>query len=512
MMKACQGPPVVYENKAHEMSIAKNLKGNMAQYLARACASFKNAWLISTFRGRNADIVTKKSMAKDTPSAKVADHADQLVQSAKKGEESFDCNHISIQIKFGTDQSKEVQKPLGTSSFLHTTINLLGIMLGLGMLSTPYALEEGGWMSLGILLTLALICCYTAFALARCLDCDPKVLNYQDIGNQAFGMKGRIIVSTFLYVEIIFIAIGYTISLGDNLAAIFINTELSFSSWLHLTTPRFLTIIAVLIVLPTLWVRDLSSISFLSWGGVTTSLLLMFTVTWAGLFGGLGFSQTVPLINLQRIPVSTGLYAFCYAGHVVFPTIYRSMKDPSKFGKVILLSFVIVTAIYSGFACLGGTMFGSSVRSQITLNMPRHLLVTKFALWATVITPMSKYALQLSPVARELENLVASAWKPRGRRLTRICIVSVLLFSILAMALALPYFGYVLALTGSFLSITMSIILPCIFYIKITRKSISLPMVLINVAFILVGLVLGISGTIASAKNLIDSIHRHARN
>ncbi|GLJ05447.1 hypothetical protein SUGI_0018360 [Cryptomeria japonica] len=491
-------------NKVHEMSIAKN---DVGRRLARLCDS----WPFSICRVSANETSNGNNGRDERNCSKVSD----ISQSEKlDGIESFShSNHISIQMKLADEDSKEIlQMPLGTSSVFRTTVNLLGIMLGLGLLSTPYALEEGGWMSLGVLFALALICSYTAFALAGCLDCDPKVLNYQDIGNQAFGMKGRLVVSTFLYVEIIFIAIGYTISLGDNVAAIFVDTQLNVSSWLHLTTPRFLTIIAVLFVLPTLWVRDLRSISFLSFGGVITSLLLMLALTWAGIFDAVGFRQEVPFINMQRMPVSTGLYAFCYAGHVVFPTIYRSMKDPSKFGRVILISFVIVTAVYSGFACLGATMFGSLVRSQITLNMPKHLLITKLALWATVITPMSKYALQLSPVARELENIVASAWKPRGRMVARACIVSFLLLSILAMALALPYFGYVLSLTGSFLSITMSIILPCVFYIKIKRKSISVWMILLNSFLILIGLVLGISGTIASAKNLIESIHGHARN
>ncbi|KAH9326979.1 hypothetical protein KI387_007157 [Taxus chinensis] len=498
-------------NKVHEMSRAKNMKKGMGLHLARICVS----WPFSIFRAsanEDSDMVPNVGRSDEQyHSSKVSD----ISLSAKlDGVESFDnSNHISVRIKVAEGDSKEVvQMALGTSSFFRTTINLLGIMLGLGLLSTPYALEEGGWMSLVILFALAIICSYTAFALAGCLECDPKVLNYQDIGNQAFGIKGRVIVSTFLYVEIIFIAIGYTISLGDNIAAIFVDTQLNISSWLHLTTPRFLTIIAVLVILPTLWLRDLSVISFLSFGGVVTSLLLMLALTWTGIFGEVGFRQEVPLINMERISVSTGLYAFCYAGHVVFPTIYRSMKDPSKFGRVILISFVIVTAVYSGFACMGATMFGSLVESQITLNMPKHLLVTKLALWATVITPMSKYALQLSPVARELENIVASAWKPKGRMVTRVFIVSFLLLSILAMALALPYFGYVLSLTGSFLSITMSIILPCVFYIKIKRKTISVRMVLLNIFFILIGLVLSISGTIASAKNLIESIHGHERN
>ncbi|KAH9303326.1 hypothetical protein KI387_014909, partial [Taxus chinensis] len=290
-----------------------------------------------------------------------------------------------------------MQRPI--APFLHSTINVVGIMIGLGQLSTPYALENGGWMSAFLLVGFGIICGYTANIMGSCLKRNAGLCNYRDLGERAFGKKGLIIASTFLYIEIFFTLVSYTISLGDNLGTIFSTTKLS---WVHLPASRFLTIIAVLIALPSLWLRDLSSISFLSSGGIVTSLLLFFTVGWAAAFGGVGTRRSIPALQMKNVPGISGLYIFSYSGHVVLPNIYRAMKDPSQFSKVVAVSFPLLIVVYTGLAFMGASMFGSEIKSQITLNMPRQLIVTKIALWATVITPMTKYALELAPVAMQL--------------------------------------------------------------------------------------------------------------
>lgn len=65
------------------------------------------------------------------------------------------------------------------------------------------------------------------------------------------------------------------------------------------------------------------------------------------------------------------------------------MKDPSKFTEVSIVTFTFVTALYTALGFMGAKLFGSGVNSQITLSMPRHLVFTKIALWATVLTPMT---------------------------------------------------------------------------------------------------------------------------
>ncbi|GLJ23582.1 hypothetical protein SUGI_0446670 [Cryptomeria japonica] len=397
------------------------------------------------------------------------------------------------------------------SSFLQSTVNLVGIMIGLGQLSTPYALEKGGWMSGFLLVGFGIICAYTATIMGRCLKQNTELKNYQDLGQRALGSKGRIITSTFLYVEIFLALVSYTISLGDNLGIIFSNRTHLGLSWVHLPPSRFLTIIAVVMALPSLWLRDLSSLSFLSSGGIVTSLLLFFTVSWAAAFGGVGTKRSIPSLQMIHIPGISGLYIFSYAGHVVFPNIYRSMKNPSQFSKVIAVSFPLITVIYTGLAFMGATMFGSDIKSQITLNMPRHLIVTKIALWATVITPMTKYALELAPVAMQLESVLPHYLGSKSRMAIRATIGSLLLIIILIIALTLPYFSYVLALTGSLLSTCISIVFPCLFYIKICRSSITIPGMALNIVLITLGIFFGVVGTISSVQSLFESVRESHR-
>lgn len=72
---------------------------------------------------------------------------------------------------------------------------------GIGLLSIPYALSQGGWSSLAIFLTIAIICNYTDILLQRCMDASPLVtITYPDIGALAFGKRGRLAVATFMYI------------------------------------------------------------------------------------------------------------------------------------------------------------------------------------------------------------------------------------------------------------------------------------------------------------------------
>lgn len=430
------------------------------------------------------------------------------------------CDAGTTPVGFKTNQEAKSDDASGhghfskaNSSFMHSTINVVGIMIGLGQLSTPYALERGGWMSGFLLVGLGVLCAYTANAMGKCLRSSSGVNNYQDLGERAFGRAGRIIVSTFLYLEIFLALVSYTISLGDNLNTIFSHANhLSFGfSWMHLSAQRFLTVIAVVMALPSLWLRDLSSISFLSSGGIVMSLLLVFTVAWTAAFGGVGVSHRLPALNMTNIPEISGLYVFSYGGHVVFPNIYKAMKDPSQFSKVVAVSFSMITVVYTGLAFMGATMFGSDIKSQITLNMPRYLVVTKIALWATVITPMTKYALELSPVAMQMESVLPKSMGSKSRMVVRATISSILLIIILAMALTLPYFSYILALTGSLLSTCISIVFPCAFYIKICRSNVTRPGLALNIAFIALGIFLGVVGTISSVRSLVKSVSESHR-
>ncbi|XP_057419111.1 amino acid transporter AVT1H-like [Lotus japonicus] len=415
------------------------------------------------------------------------DHINNIEESAVARDTNVDAEHDAK----------------ANSSLAHSVMNMVGMLIGLGQLSTPYAVEQGGWASAILLIALGVMCTYTCHLLGKCLKKNPKLRSYVDIGNHAFGAKGRFLAAILIYMDIFMSLVSYTISLHDNLTTVLHLKQLHLAK---LSAPQILTVGAVLVALPSLWLRDLSSISFLSSVGVLMSVVIFVSVAATAVFGGVRVNHEIPFLRLHNIPSISGIYIFSYGGHIVFPNLYKAMKDPSKFTKVSILSFTTVTALYTIMGYMGAKMFGPEVNSQVTLSMPSKQIVTKIALWATVLTPMTKYALEFAPVAIQLEHKLPSSMSGRTKMILRGIIGSSLLLVILALALTVPYFEHVLSLTGSLVSVAISLIFPCAFYIKICRGQISKPLFVLNISIITFGFLLGVVGTISSSKLLVEKI------
>ncbi|KAI4354527.1 hypothetical protein L6164_003380 [Bauhinia variegata] len=80
-------------------------------------------------------------------------------------------------------------------SFAQSVLNGINMLCGLGLLSMPYAVKEGGWLSLTMLLMFAIMCCYTGVLMRRCLESSPGLETYPDIGYAAFGSVGRLVIT-----------------------------------------------------------------------------------------------------------------------------------------------------------------------------------------------------------------------------------------------------------------------------------------------------------------------------
>ncbi|BFI30634.1 solute carrier family 32 (vesicular inhibitory amino acid transporter) [Marchantia polymorpha subsp. ruderalis] len=387
---------------------------------------------------------------------------------------------------------------VGTCSFWQATTNTVALLFGMGMLAVPYAAQQGGWTSLSLLLVFAAMSCYTGYLLGKCMKLNPQLLSYQDIAGSAIGMRGRFIFTLCLYVEILACLIGFAISIGDNLAQLFPALDIQIFG-LHLKPSQFLLTVSLLIVSPTVLMRDLALVSYLSLGGVVSSLVVVGAVVWTGVFGGVGFTHTIPALQFGKWPLIVGLYAFCYSGQVIIPNIYSSMKDPSRFTSMLLVSFTIATIVYGGLAVMGAVMFGDQTLALITLNIPRDLTVGTVVLWTTVVTPLSKFSLGIAPIALELEGLLPFSFGPKTIVAAGSVIRLGLLFLILCVAIGVPYFGLALSFIGSAISIGMSVIFPCVFYLILHRRTMSKAHLMTNVLIIVAASAFAVIGTWSSA-------------
>ncbi|KAJ0635827.1 putative amino acid transporter, transmembrane domain-containing protein [Helianthus annuus] len=392
--------------------------------------------------------------------------------------------------------------PTKGTTFIRTCFNGVNTLSGVGILSVPYALSKGGWLSLMLLLLVALLCFYTGLLLRRCMDSDPLIKSYPDIGQVAFGRKGRAIVSTFLYLELFFVAVEFLIMEGDNLHKLFPKEEfVIFGS--RIGGKQGFVLLTALVVLPTTWLRSLGVLAYVSAGGVMASLILVVAVLWGGAFDGIGFHERGDLWNWSGLSTAISLFTFCYCGHAVFPTICNSMKDKSQFPKVLLVCFVLSTISYGSMAIFGYLMFGEHLTSQITLNLPTKNISSKIAIYTTLINPISKYALVISPIATAVEETVPFRESKTMSCLIRTCIVTSTVF----VALVVPFFGYVMAFIGAFLSITVSVLLPCLCYCKIIIgfKKFGVELMVIFM-ILLFGTLVAVVGTYTALTDIIKEV------
>ncbi|XP_022138936.1 amino acid transporter AVT1C-like [Momordica charantia] len=391
------------------------------------------------------------------------------------------------------------------STFSQAMLNGVNVLCGVGILATPYAAKEGGWLGLSILLVFAVLCYYTGLLLRDCLETKPELETYPDIGQAAFGTTGRVAISIILYLELYANCIEFIILESDSLSSLFPNACLNLGGY-ELNPHLLFALMTTLAVLPTVWLRDLTILSYISAGGVIASILVVLCLFWIGLVDGIGFEgkETTTLLNPTTLPIAIGLYGFCYSGHAVFPNIYGSMAKPSQFSAVLLTCFVACTLMYAGVAFMGYSMFGESTMSQFTLNLPNNLVASKIAIWTTVVNPLTKYALSLTPIAMSLEELIPSN---HSQFFTfSILIRTALVISTLIVGLCIPFFGLVSSLIGSLLSMLITLVLPCACFLSILKGKVTRFQGVACGIIITVGLIAAGFGTYSSLTKIIQNL------
>ncbi|KVI09698.1 Amino acid transporter, transmembrane [Cynara cardunculus var. scolymus] len=370
------------------------------------------------------------------------------------------------------------------SSYGQSVLNGINVLCGVGLLSTPYAVKEGGWVGLSLLFVFGVLSFYTGILLRYCLDSQPGLETYPDIGQAAFGTVGRLIISIVLYVELYACCVEYIILESDNLSSLFPNAHLNLGG-LVLDSHYLFAIMITLAVLPTVWLRNMSVLSYISAGGVIASVLVAVCLFWVGLVDDIGFQiETTKTLNLSSFPVAIGLYGYCYSGHAVFPNIYTSMAKRSQFPMVLLASFGSCAVLYAVVAVMGYMMFGESTESQFTLNLPTNLVASNIAVWTTELIPSDR-----------MKSHIYS-----------ILIRTSLVLSTLVVALSIPFFGLVMSLIGSLLTMLVTLILPCACFLSILREKTTRFQRSLCAVIITVGLVSSIIGTYTALSEIAQQL------
>lgn len=175
--------------------------------------------------------------------------------------------------------------------------------------------------------------------------------------------------------------------------------------------------------------------------------------------------------STKSLCLSMGIYIMSFSGHPCLPSIYRAMKRPEAFERMLDCCFMVMAASYTLISVAGYLTFGEDTNVLITAN----LLTQNGYLSKTLIVLVAAGCyFQTSPMLAVMaeipENNVFqfssdSVWKIRAFR------TAVFLFISGASYLCIDYLPLIEAITGSMATMIVSVICPALFYRKLVIDS-----------------------------------------
>ncbi|CAO2190910.1 unnamed protein product [Urochloa humidicola] len=398
------------------------------------------------------------------------------------------------------------------ASFSRSCLNLSNVISGVGLLSVPYALAQGGWLSLALFALVGAVCFYTGELVARCMRAGgaAAVRSYPDIGQLAFGRAGRKAIGAVMYAELYLVAISFLVLEGDNLDKLLPGAAVALPGGGLLRGRQLFILAAAAVILPTTCLRDLSVLAYVSAVGLVASAALTASLVWAGVAEHGFHANDGNVFSLAGLPTSLSLYFVCFSGHGVFPTVYTSMRHKKDFTKVLLASSLLCSLNYAVTAVLGYLIYGDDVKSLVTLNLPSGKVYTRVAILTTLVTPLAKYALVIQPITAGMEERLSLASTGAGRGgsfLRRAAISTGVLASTVVAACTVPFFGYLMSFIGSSLNVTVAVLFPCLSYLRIygARGGLHRGEAVGIVGILVVGVCVAVVGTYTSVHQIAST-------
>ena len=148
-------------------------------------------------------------------------------------------------------------------------------------------------------------------------------------------------------------------------------------------------------------------------------------------------------------------------------------------------------------------MYGEHLTSQVTLNLPVRKISAKIAIYTTLVSPLTKYALLTAPIFKAIED----KFRLSKSRILCILVRTAILISTLVVALTIPFFGYIMDFIGAFMVVVVSMLLPCLCYLKINKAARTFGFELVVIVGILLsGAFVAVVGVYTSLKQIITHL------
>ncbi|TID25495.1 hypothetical protein CANINC_002885 [Pichia inconspicua] len=366
------------------------------------------------------------------------------------------------------------------STVYQTIFNCINALIGIGLLALSRALVHSGLIFGTVFLAYSVCITYwTAGLLSKCMDTDPSLCTYADIGYKAFGPKARLFVSLLFTVELLGVGVSLIVLFADSLHAMFPEISLNSFKW-----------VAFLILTPFSFL-PLKVLSHISLIGIISTISLVFLIFFCGIIKKNSPGSLLDPVDSNLYPpsllnlfVSYGIILGPFGSHSLFPALRADLVTPQDFPKCLKTTYSVGFFADATMAYLGFFMFGAGILNEITQS----ILVTSgypksvyflTSLFVSLI-PVAKTPINALPIINITEflcGLTPQQLEHSGKTITNFTLAkrSVIKvgvnFMFVVLGIIYPEFDKIIGLSGSSLCTLICIVLPCAFYMKLCRPT-----------------------------------------
>ncbi|KKF92654.1 Vacuolar amino acid transporter 3 [Ceratocystis platani] len=328
---------------------------------------------------------------------------DDAFDGSYDGSESEDEERMEDSALLTPSRRKRRRKSRGGSGNNSTTgaaLLLLKSFVGTGVLFLPRAYLNGGMLFSNVVLLLVAALSYYCFVLL--VTTRLKIVgSFGDIGGILYGKWMRnIILASVVLSQIGFVA-AYIVFTSENLQA-FILAVTDCKTHIDIS---WLIIMQMVIFLPFSLLRDIGKLGFtalIADAFILVGLAYLFyydilTLSTKGLADIVQFNE-----KDWTLFIGTAIFTFEGIGLII--PIQESMKQPSKFPKVMFVVMVIITVLFTTMGAFSYAAYGSKTETVVLLNLPQEsrMVNTVQLLYSAAI--LLSTPLQIFPAIRITEN------------------------------------------------------------------------------------------------------------
>ena len=404
------------------------------------------------------------------------------------------------------DEAPEDDNAANKSPLWQAGINLLSELNGAGIFALPYVIAQGGLLAVAMLVIVPFVASYTGAILIDCLydknDTGERVRvrsNYKQLGEACSARFGGAISHTVQLLELFLMASLCLVLCASLANGIFPDLPLSDKFWMFITATA---------VLPTLFLKNLSRVAWLSLISVIAIFIAVVAVLVYGIAHHSSWNPGKILVwDIESAPVSLAIISYVYLCHTTLPGLEATMEDKSQYRTMLGLTYLFAAIIKVTFSVLTFFSFSSNIEEVISNSLPMGVLRTVVNAFL-ILNVVFSYPFLVITIIQIIEDSVSPdcfsfkiphiVWFIGIRVATN--------FLTLLPAILIPHFALFMAFISSLTGSAAMFILPALFHLILKKKELKLYHFIFDVLILIFGVYVAVVGLVYTGKSLFKTI------